>query len=247
MHVERYGRGADAYFGLHGWSGDHTTYAPLAPFVPARASLFSADLPGCGRSPRPRAWSLDALADEVAAAVSEAAPTSVTLVGTCSGAVLALLAATRLPGRVERLVLVDPFAYMPWYFRIFCAGELGRRAYGATFANPLGRWATNQSLRGRRTPETDLTGGFRGVDHDAALSYLRLFAGAGRVDEFRDVRVPVDLLYGAKTFGAVKRSVALWRGVWPHARAWRLDGAGHLPIREAPERVGAILFGGEAG
>ncbi|HEV2666776.1 MAG TPA: alpha/beta fold hydrolase, partial [Blastocatellia bacterium] len=159
MHIECYGSGSRVYFGLHGWSGDHATFAPLAVYLPAGVALYSADLPGYGRSPAPRRWELAEITDEIASEVV-AIDSPVTIIGNCSGAVFALLAAERLPLRIERLILIDPFAYLPWYFKIFLHKRIGRYAYYSTFANPLGRWLTNLSLSKHRTAETDLTESF---------------------------------------------------------------------------------------
>ncbi|HEX9917834.1 MAG TPA: alpha/beta fold hydrolase, partial [Pyrinomonadaceae bacterium] len=156
MYVKRYGAGErEFYFGLHGWSGDHRTFAPLAAHIPAGASLYSADLPGCGRSLAPPTLTLETVTREIVEAVLDAVPprAPVTLIGNCSGAILGLLVAERIKARVGRLVLIDPFAYWPWYFRVFVARSFGRYAYRSTFANPLGRWLTNQSLRNRRTAD----------------------------------------------------------------------------------------------
>ncbi|HEY6403337.1 MAG TPA: alpha/beta fold hydrolase, partial [Blastocatellia bacterium] len=139
MHVECYGSGSRVYFGLHGWSGDHSTFAPLAAYMPASAALYSADLPGYGRSPAPRRWELAEITDEITRAIA-AIDSQVTVIGNCSGAVFALLAAERLTGHIERLILIDPVAYLPLYFKIFLDKRIGRYAYYSTFANPLGRW-----------------------------------------------------------------------------------------------------------
>ena len=69
MFTKCYGQGERIFFGLHGWSGDHTTFAPLAKFLPPNAKIVSPDLPGYGQSPPPRAWTLDALAEELAAEI----------------------------------------------------------------------------------------------------------------------------------------------------------------------------------
>ncbi|MDQ1592191.1 MAG: hypothetical protein QOG71_2818 [Pyrinomonadaceae bacterium] len=269
MHVERYGAGArELYFGLHGWSGDHRTFAPLAAHLPASASLYSADLPGCGQSPAPLDLTLESVTGEIVAAVQTvldsmtphasittprraSMPTqraSITLIGNCSGAILGLLAAEQVKARVGRLVLIDPFAYWPWYFRVFVAKSFGRHAYRTTFANPLGRWLTNQSLRGRRTAATDLTHSFGRIDHDVAQRYLALLAEVGGVEKFASLGdVPVDIVYGERTFGAVKKSVGMWQRVWPHARAHVLKGAGHLPILEATSQLARIVFANDDG
>ena len=249
MYVKRYGVGErEFYFGLHGWSGDHRTFEPLAAHMPAQASLYSADLPGCGRSPAPRSLTLESVTSEIVEAVEctladASARTRVTLIGNCSGAILGLLAAERIKARVGRLVLIDPFAYWPWYFRVFVAGSFGRHAYRTTFANPLGRWLTNQSLRSRRTAATDLTHSFGRIDHDVAQGYLALLAQVEGVERFESLRgVPVDIVYGERTFAAVKKSIVMWQSVWPQARTRVLRGAGHLPILEATRQLAHVVF-----
>lgn len=248
MFVERHGRGPRVYFALHGWGGDRRTFAPLAPYVPTEASLYGADLPGCGDSPAPRAWSVGAVIEEIVEAVREITPVSrvtplrLTFVGNCGGAVFALLAAEALGGKVGRVVMIDPFAYLPRYFRLFLAGDFGRRAYSATFANPVGRWVTNQTLRGRRAGASDLTASFAEADHEAARRYLALYDEVRSVERFRGFAAPVDIAHGEKTFGAVRKSLALWTDVLPRARVRELAGAGHQPIAEAPALTARIVF-----
>jgi pimeloyl-ACP methyl ester carboxylesterase len=246
MHIERYGTGERLFFGLHGWGGDHKTFAPLTELMPDEATLYAADLPGYGRSPAPRAWSIEAIADEVAAAIDETQATRVTVIGNCSGAIVALAAAESLGHRVERLALIDPFAFVPWYFRIFAAGAFGKVAYYSTFANPLGRWLTNRSLARRRTNHSDLTQSFGEVNHTAALSHLALLTGIKNVRRFAGLTMPIDLIYGERTFRAVKQSIAIWCDLWPQATAIELSGAGHLPIEEATAQLAPILFDREA-
>ena len=242
MFVERYGEGREVYLGLHGWGSDGRTFALLAPHVPARATFYSADLPGCGHSAVPREWSVSAVVEEVVTTIASTGARRVTLVGNCGGAVFAMLAAQKLGAVVERVVMIDPFAYLPRYFRLFAGDGVGRHAYNATFANPVGRWITNQSLRGRLNAQSDLTASFAAADHEVARRYIQLFAEAGSVEQFRNFRTPVEIVCGERTFGAVKRSLALWREVLPHARAHELIGAGHLPMEEATERVAEIIF-----
>ena len=254
MYVKRYGSGEKIFFGLHGWSGDHRTFAPLAANMPhSSASLYSADLPGCGRSAALPNLTSDSVTDEIVRAVLVVVPPGkqVTLVGNCSGAILGLLAAMRIEERVNRLVLIDPFAYWPWYFRVFVTksfGNFGRHAYRTTFANPFGRWLTNQSLRAHRTAETDLTNSFGRIDHDVAQRYLALLAEVEGIERFADLRrVPIDIVYGERTFGAVKKSIAMWQQIWPQARARMLAGAGHLPILEATAALSEIVFANSSG
>lgn len=97
------------------------TFAPLASFMPPDAGIISPDLPGYGQSPPPREWTLEALAEELAEEI-ERLDASVTLIGNCSGALLGLSAMElrpRLAERIDRLVMIDPFAYLPMYFKLF--------------------------------------------------------------------------------------------------------------------------------
>jgi pimeloyl-ACP methyl ester carboxylesterase len=246
IHLDRYGFGDEMYAALHGWGGSTLTFAPLVPYIPDSASLYAADLPGYGRSPRP---AVTPTAEDVAAAVAREIARlpgrGVTLVGNCSGAIFALLAASQQVSRVTRLVLIDPFAFVPWYFRVFINPTIGRYAYYSTFANPIGRWLTNASLRANRAADTHLTASFRQIDHEVSLQYLAMLAAVGDISRFRSLDLPVDIVYGERTFGAVRRSLDEWQVVLPHARLWKIDGAGHLPIEEAPGRVAAIVFGPE--
>jgi pimeloyl-ACP methyl ester carboxylesterase len=77
-----------------------------------------------------------------------------------------------------------------------------------------------------------------------AYRYLSLMGEIDDISRFSRLRLPVDLIYGARTFGAIKESIALWRGVWPHSRCYELPGAGHLPIQEATAQLSKIVFGG---
>ncbi len=241
MFLERTGNGSHAFLGLHGWSGTHRTFDPLIENLPSEVSFFSIDLPGCGQSEKPSQWTVSAVADQLAAAVA-ALPHPLTLVGHCSGALLALEVAKRLGDHVERLVLLDIFAFFPWYFRVFLNPYFGRYAYYSTFANPLGRLLTNASLRGKRSETTTLTGGFAEANHSVTYHYLQMLADFPLPETFGMLRQPIDIVYGEKTFGAVRESAKLWQSVWPQARQWCLTGAGHLPILEATSQLQELLF-----
>lgn len=252
MYFERHGTGARAYLCLHGWGGDRRAFAPLAAHVASDESpdelevtLYAADLPGCGSSTRPREWSVQAVVYEIIETIHTLDAGRVTVVGHCGGAVFGLLAALEVGHLIERVVAIDPFAYLPRYFRLFTGEGFGRRAYEATFANPLGRWLTNKTLNAGRDERTDMTASFGATDHEVARHYLSLFASIEGVEVFRGVRAEVDLVYGERTFGAVKKSVELFKGVLPQARAIRLAGARHMPLTEATAQLARVVFAPE--
>jgi len=243
MFIKTYGTGEKSFIAFHGWSGDHRTFDPLVPYLPQNSLLYCFDLPGCGKSPLPGNWETETLASILADSITSLKINSFTFIGNCSGAILGLMVAKKIPEKFERIVLVDPFAFMPWYFSIFLNKNFGRQAYMTTFANPIGRWITNASLRHRRTEETDLTKSFEEVNHQTVYEYLQLLGKLGSAEQFRGLTQPIDLLYGENTFQSVKDSVNIWKKIFPQANSYELHGAGHLPIEEATEQLANILFG----
>jgi len=249
MHLIRKGKGARAIVGFHGWSGDHTTFTSLMEKLPEAVSFFSYDLPGCGRSPEPAQWEIRKVARSVAKELLGLEKENLTLVGSCTGGLMAVFVTRELAemGRgsvVGRLVMIDPFAKCPWYFRLFLIPGLGGLMYRTAFANPLGRWITNVMLKEKRTGEVNLTESFGQVNHRVTLDYLRMFERAGAPEQFQGLKIPTDIVRGEKTFGAVKQAVERWRRVWPEANVHVLSGVGHLPIEEGTEMVEKILFAG---
>ena len=105
------------------------------------------------------------------------------------------------------MVLIDPFAYLPWYFRIFTAGEFGRRAYQTTFAGAAGRRITNWILRKKQTQDADFMAAFSRVDHAVTHRYLEWFARFGSLEPYRVLSLPIDIAVGEHTFAAVRKSV----------------------------------------
>ncbi len=244
MYVKLEGTGNRTFIGIHGWAGNHRTFRRLMAYRPEDVSFYSPDLPGYGESPPPSLWTFDAVADELGVFVQERAKSPVTLVGNCGGALFALAVAKKLPSLVNRVVLIDPFAYAPLYFRIFTWGTFGRYAYMSTFANPLGRWFTNSALRNKRSSETNLTAAFGKVNHDVAHRYIGMMCRLGNIECFRGLPVPADIVYGEKTFKAVRAALPLWRATLPNAAFHELKGAGHEPIREATEALANVIFHG---
>jgi pimeloyl-ACP methyl ester carboxylesterase len=247
MFIQKTGHGSRTVVGLHGWSGDHHTFDPLLSHLPQSYSLYALDLPGCGRSDPPRQWNMKAVAKEVAEALLQMGKKDMILVGSCSGAIQAAFVARELiersrPEVVGRLVMIDPFAYCPWYFRLFLLPAIGYLIYAAAFANPLGRWLTNLCLEDKRVGETDLTSSFAQVDHRVTWKYLKILRECGRPRQFRGLSLPVDILFGEKTFSAVQRSVEEWKEALPQAKVRELPRVGHLPIQEATTEVAHTVF-----
>jgi pimeloyl-ACP methyl ester carboxylesterase len=122
------GLGADAYVCVPGLPGDHRIFNNLAASLPPRARMQAIDLPGHGLSAEPAAWTLEAVTQQMAAALDESAFGEATLVGEGLGALLGMRAALLVPGYFRRLVLVNAFATPPWHFRFTATDNVRRIA-----------------------------------------------------------------------------------------------------------------------
>lgn len=247
MYAREYGRGDRLFIAFHGWGGTHRDFVMLASRLPADARLLSFDLPGYGDSPEPEKWNLEAIAVDLEYELERRIGCwTGTLIGFCSGGLFPLLLARRKPESVSRVVMIDPFAYVPWYFRLFLWGEFGRRAYATTFQTGAGRAVTNMVFRWTQKQDVDFTASFRDIDHTVVRNYLKLF---NLIDmrQFCDLHMPIDLLYGESTFAEVRKSVEWYCRLWPHARKSTLCGVGHLPLVKGARQLAAAIFTQEGG
>jgi pimeloyl-ACP methyl ester carboxylesterase len=247
MYVKEYGQGDRLFVAFHGWGGTHREFAPLASRLPKNSRLLSFDLPGYGASPNPDVWGLDAIAADVERELEHRLGQKPrTLIGFCSGNIFPMLLAKRKQETVERMVMIDPFASVPWYFRIFLLGEFGRRAYSVTFQSRPGREVTDWIIKRIQKQDEDFTAAFRDINHDVVRRYLALF---NRVDVrgFSDLKVAIDMLYGESTFVEVRKSITRYCELWPHARIIVLRDVGHLPLIKGARQLASVIFNQEGG
>ncbi|MCK6546089.1 alpha/beta hydrolase [Myxococcota bacterium] len=238
----RWGSGPRVVVGLHGWSGSHATFLPLLPHLPEDVTLYAFDQPSFGRSAPPADGCMQSFVTPMLRALEALDLRDVTLLGSCGGAVIGLEVARAANDRVRRMVMIDPFAFVPWYFALLTLPFFGRLFYLSTFANPIGRWIADLSLRARRAKDTSLTNGFEGASHHHAHEYLKLLCTLDDLGRYAPIRAHAVLLHGAKTFPAVKRSVEMFQRLWPTSERHELAGAGHLPIEEATIAVARAAF-----
>ena len=239
MHYVSHGSGERLVVGLHGWTGDHTHFDALAQYAPVGTRLVAFDLPGFGKSKAPDSWAMEDVGRELAAEIDRLQGRTLSIVTNCSGAYPALMSARHLARQPEKMVLVDAFAYAPKYFRVFTNRSWGHHAYHTTFANPIGRRLTNFSLRGQKR---DMTADFKTANHAHTLAWLRSCVELGDCRQFAHLRIPTLIAHGEATFTAVRKSLPMWREIWPHAETLQLKGAGHLGLIEAAAQLSESVF-----
>lgn len=244
MFYKSYGDGDDIYLAFHGWAGDHREFSAIAARVPEGAHFISCDLPGYGETPPPIDWKMTTIIDQIENGLSDLLEPArkITLVGFCSGVIIALLFAHRRPDCFKRIVMIDPFAFLPWYFKIFTLGEFGKRAYTSTFESPMGRKITDRILSSAQTSDADFTAAFTTVNHEVTRNYLNLLAPLDKQDLFVGFDMPAEIVLGEKTFGAVKESASMIQALWPGTKVNVLPRTGHLPLIKGARVLRRIIF-----
>lgn len=235
--------GARPLIGIHGWNGSHRTFDPLLGHLPEELALHTCDLPGYGRSAPPESWTLDSIGTRVARALQPRLPAGqpVDFIGNCSGAAIALYVARALESPVGRLYFIEPFAFVPWYLRLFLVPAAGPFVYRATFDTALGRRLTDAALAGKRDEETDMLASFADTPVGVPLRYLQLLDAVSFPPDPADIPADPILIEAEHTFGAVRRSVEMWESVWPEAQRRPIANGGHLVLEEAPGAVADII------
>jgi pimeloyl-[acyl-carrier protein] methyl ester esterase len=242
MYVKVYGSGDRQYMCFHGWGGDHREFVPLARRAPSRVRLHCVDLPGYGQSARPAKWDMKAITQEALVYLDEKEIPSATMIGFCSGIGPALTMGAMAPDRVERIVMIDPFAFLPWYFKIFLWGAVGRISYASAFQSPIGRKITDAILKRLQTSDADFTNAFTELDHDVTLRYLQILHRIDIQTEYAGLQVRIDVLYGEHTFVAVRRSVQIFKNLLPQIKTHELADVGHLPMIKGARQLAAAIF-----
>lgn len=243
LHVESVGVGPPLVL-LHGFALHGGLFAPLLPALAARNRVHVVDLPGHGHSSMIDPYTLDAIADAVAAAVRDAGA-KVSVLGWSFGGQVALAWARRHPAHVERLMLVcttPSFVTRPGFDCAMEPQTLERFGdeLAIAYKLTLQRFLTLQvqgSDAGRATLATLRARLFeRGAPPpEAVRETLRLLMATDLRDVVARIATPAVVVSGARdTLAPAAASQWLARHL-PHARYRDIEGAAHAPFLSHPQ------------
>mgnify|MGYP006299485207 CR=1 FL=1 len=246
LHVQQYGEGDNKIAGFHGWGADHLkSFATVIKALPEHATFYGIDLPGYGRSGRPPVWSYADVTQMIAEGIEQLLEPgeTITLLGACSGSYHVLEMARQRPHLVDRLVMVEPLAYFPWFFEAFLVPGLGRFLYSQIFDNPIGRLLTQRTMQHQHVAnDYNVMESFGHIDLEVPYSYLEWYHELGHFSQYGWVKTPTKIVYGENTWKDVIRSVDCWRKTLDDVEPIELAGVGHLVNQEAPDAVVAALL-----
>lgn len=251
LNIVRYGTGPKKIIGYHGWGADHRkSFKAVIEKLPAYCSFWGVDLPGCGRSPRPDIFTYDEVSNQLARSVDDivADGETATILGACSGAYHGLEMARHRPDKVDRLVMVDPMAYFPWFLDLLLMPGVGKLLFEGVLGSKMGHKIIQRVLEQTGVANAfDVMESFARIDLGAAYRYLQFFDELGEVEQYVTIETPTVMLWGTNTWKVVHESVPMWERTLPEIETIEVSGVGHLINQEKPDVVlDALLDGVEA-
>jgi pimeloyl-ACP methyl ester carboxylesterase len=257
MDVRTVRRGSgDPYVLIHGIGSRAEVWEPVMDALAERFSVVAVDLPGFGRSPaqisRP---TVERQADAFAGWLRDEGLDGCHVAGNSMGGGIALELARRRA--VRSVVALAPVGFWTPQERRWCQDSLRRAKAQIKLLRPLlpamlhtaaGRTAFGWQVLGRpwAVPAVELIAtadavlGAKAFDEALALFDDYTLHDAAELDG-----VPVMVAWGSRDRLLLgRRQSARARRVLPRARHEWLNGAGHLPMWDAPDAVAALLASG---
>jgi pimeloyl-ACP methyl ester carboxylesterase len=257
MDVRTLRRGSgDPYVLIHGIGSRADVWSPVLDALAQRFTVVAVDLPGFGQSraqvERP---TIERQAEAFAAWLCDEGLSGCHVGGNSMGAAIALELARRRA--VRSAVAIAPAGFWTPQERRWCQDSLARAKaqirlvrplLPALLATPAGRFAFGWQVLGRpwAVPASELV-----ASADALLGAEAFDEALALFDEytFHDAEqlegVPVTVVWGSRDrLLLARRQSARARRVLPSAHHEWVEGAGHLPMWDAPQAVASLLAAG---
>jgi pimeloyl-ACP methyl ester carboxylesterase len=230
---------------VHGGSAHAGWWDPLLPHVDPRRRIVALDLSGHGDSGRRDAYPMTTWAEEVLAAIGDAAGGEAVIVGHSMGGRVAPLAAATDPGAVRALVLVDSAVPLPAGFeiprpgprRIYPTLERALVAFRLLPPQPSPPAGVMSPLARRSVAPLD--GGWSWKFDPAIFDRL---ASSVEETQLARVRCPVVLVHGERSdVTEPGMADALAAALGRYVPLLTIPGAHHHVSLDAPEALAALL------
>jgi pimeloyl-ACP methyl ester carboxylesterase len=224
-------------------------WAQVIPALAQRYRVYALDLPGFGESDKGNhLYTPDNFARVIESVLEKRVTRPFTLIGHSMGGAIALAYAAEYPQRLSRLVLVDAAGVLHRsVYAEFLMRAGAQRAIGLdspwfeTVSRAIQIRAENWPIRGelalqragvrRRLLRGDPSAisAFAMVEHDFSRT-------------LREIAVPTLVVWGADDMIAPPRTGQALASAIPHARLVVMEGAGHAPMVQMPDRFNPIVL-----
>jgi pimeloyl-ACP methyl ester carboxylesterase len=240
VHYKSLGEGPTAVVFVHGWCCDHTVWQAQAAALDGKVRCLFVDLPGYGKSDKPKVdYTIDLFARGVNAVLKDAGVTKAVLVGHSMGTPVVRQVNRKVPEKVQALVFVDgslrPFTRDPAAIEKFLS-NFKEETFKDTASRFLGGMFPPGSPPAVKDHVTKLVAG---TDPKVAISSVH---GMMDLKNFTDdpIKVPAQALM-AKAPQWTDEYKAFARKLVPDLDYREFDGVGHFLFMEKPAEVDAAL------
>ena len=270
VHHMHGGRGTPVLF-IHGLgSSGYMEWRYNLEFAAVRHRVYAPDLPGFGRTEKPRArYGVPYFTRFIDRYMEDRGLRSAAVVGTSLGGRIALELALEHPSRVRKLVLVNALGLgrpnLQLSYGLVTLPRVGEAIM--KFAGDALRWAPQPMIRrvaarytGARKGRLDQT-----MDDDYFANLRELYAADGYGNAYLatvrslvtlkalmaadhdqskrlgEIKVPVQLIWGANDPLFPVAHASRAHALIAHSRLAVLEGAGHTPQAERPEEFNRVL------
>ncbi len=229
---------------FHGLIGNEDTFALCHVAFADHYTVYRPAWPGYGNSsPRPD-FSIEDLVEIGKDFILSIGHTSVTLVGNCLGGNVAMELARLYPDMVKRLILIELYAYFPWYFLLLLISGFNKVLYRTAFKTSIGFNLLNLFM-----PLQQMNGnngwmytweGFNRTPIESALGFLmaiRRFSKRMKKVYMESYRTNLSVIYveGGRSFGPVRDFLGLARLCFQNLTIVRVPESLHNPVVEQPK------------
>jgi pimeloyl-ACP methyl ester carboxylesterase len=229
------GAGDTALIFLHGWCGDRAYWKNQVDVFAKNYRVVTLDQAGHGESGKDRKeWTVNSLADDVAAVVKKVDLKRVILIGHSMGGPVALLAAKKLPGKVVGVIGVDTLPNVEHKLP-----EDVSKQFIAAFEKDF-KGTMRGGLQGLLAEKTDpdlkkwLIERAEAQDQKMAVGLMREMTALDGKAALKEAKVPVRCINSAGGYQFFTATAVDINKKYGDFNAVTIDAVGHYPMLEKP-------------
>jgi len=223
---------------LHGWGTSAESLGGIAKALEDQFRVLAIDLPGFGWTPPPpAAWGTREYAAHVEAFMGSNGIAFANLLGHSFGGRIALALAAQSPHRVRRLVLVASAGIRasrgPSYYLKVGMAKLAKRVFSFSIWGRLGERILSTVHRRAGSRDYRSAGQMRRTLVRVVNEDLR--------DILSFVQAPTLIIWGDRDLEVSRSSMEIIAGGIRGSQLEIMEGAGHFPFVDMPERFGKFV------
>lgn len=228
---------------FHGLIGNEDTFGLCHVDFASRYTVYRPAWPGYGNSSPLPDFSIEDLVEIGRNFILSIGHTPVTLVGNCLGGNVAMELARLYPNMVKRLILIELYAYFPWYFYLLLVSGLNKILYRIVFKTSICFNLLNSFMPLQQTNGYNgwmyTWEGFNRTRVESALDFLkaiRRFSKKMYKVYKESYRTNLSVIYveGGRSFGPVKDFIDLARLCFHNLTIVGIPESLHNPVVEQP-------------